>query len=122
MRSQRIFEVPVAAVALSGLCAAQQDIFYSETWGGPVRLAESDPASNTSSGFNVVEATLAMPQLKIPQNPAEKVDQYTAAYWIGLDGFLLSDSIPGVRGLWQAGVFMSIYANETVEYTGFYEW
>lgn len=123
MRNMRILEASLAAMGLGGLCAAQDGIFYDETWAGPVQLAESDPSSNaTSSGFNVAEATLVMPHLELPRNPPQQVDQYTAAYWVGLDGFLLTDSIPGVRGLWQAGVFMSIFVNGTTEYTGFYEW
>lgn len=121
MKNQRTFRTSLMVLALSSLCAAQ-NIVYDETWAGPVQLAESDPSSNATSGFNLVEATLVMPPLKIPQNPPQQVDQFTAASWIGLDGFLLSDAVPGVRGLWQAGVFMSIFANGTTQYTGFYEW
>lgn len=124
------------------LCASQpasttEGIFYDETWAGPVRLAiggTTGTSTNVSSsnstwaGFNTVEATLVMPRLAVPSQPSKRVDQYTAAYWIGLDGFVLSgDEAPGtgsdaVRGLWQAGVFMSIWENGTTAYTGFYEW
>lgn len=115
-----------------------EDIFYDETWAGPVRLAVADDTStptNSSSpnstawtGFDTVQATLVMPRLAIPKNPSKRVDRYTAANWIGLDGFVLSDDedlatqTSAVRGLWQAGVFMSIWENGTAEYTGFYEW
>ncbi|KAK2598845.1 hypothetical protein N8I77_012230 [Diaporthe amygdali] len=121
----------------SHAAGAADTIFYDETWAGPVRLAvggTTPSSTNTSSsnstwaGFNRVEATLVMPQLAIPSHPSERVDQYTAAFWIGLDGFVLSgDEAQGtgtgtVRGLWQAGVFMSIWENGTSAYTGFYEW
>lgn len=122
MGYKKTLETSLMVMAMSSLCAAQVGIFYDETWAGPVQLAESDPSSNASSGFNLAEATLVMPHLEIPKNPPQQVDQFTAAYWIGLDGFLLTDAIPGVRGLWQAGVFMSIFANGSAEYTGFYEW
>ncbi|KAJ0121890.1 hypothetical protein J7T55_002399 [Diaporthe amygdali] len=139
----------ILAVFIASLCGmmiclyashaagAVDTIFYDETWAGPVRLAAggTTPSStNTSSsnstwaGFNRVEATLVMPRLAIPSHPSERVDQYTAAFWIGLDGFVLSgDEAQGtgtgtVRGLWQAGVFMSIWENGTSAYTGFYEW
>lgn len=115
--------------------AVAEDIFYDETWAGPVRLAVAEAtsastniSSSNSTGFNTVEATLVMPRLAIPRNPSKRVDRYTAAYWIGLDGFVLSgDGDQGtgtstVRGLWQAGVFMSIWENGTTDYTGFYEW
>lgn len=122
MRYSRTLETSLLAIALSSLCAAQAGILYDETWAGPVQLAESDPSSSGASGFNVAEATLVMPHLEIPKNPAQQVDQFTASYWIGLDGFLSADSLPGTRGLWQAGVIMSIFANGTTDYTGFYEW
>lgn len=115
-----------------------EDVFYDETWAGPVRLAVPETTSastNTSSsntttwaGFDAVEGTLVMPRLSLPMHPSKLVDRYTAAYWIGLDGFLMSgDEDEGtgsntVRGLWQAGVFMSIWENGTSDYTGFYEW
>lgn len=127
----------------SSLCALvpasfADEIFYDETWAGPVRLAlaetastspnNSSPNATTWSGFNTVEATFVMPRLSIPKHPSKRVDRYTAASWIGLDGFVLSgdegDGVPAdtVRGLWQAGVFMTIWDNGTSEYTGFYEW
>lgn len=130
-------------VLAAALCAwlpagVAEDIFYDETWAGPVRLAvpESTSASTsmsssnttTRSGFDTVEGILVMPRLAIPRQPSRRVDRYTAAYWIGLDGFVMSgDEDEGtgsnaVRGLWQAGVFMSIWENGTSEYTGFYEW
>lgn len=115
-----------------------EDIFYDETWAGPVRLAVDEAPSNSTSvpspnattgtGFNTVEATLVMPRLAIPKHPSQLVDRYTAAYWIGLDGFVMSgegNEVAGsstVRGLWQAGVLMSIWDNGTSDYTGFYEW
>lgn len=93
-----------------------------------MRLALAETPNATWTGFNRVEATLVMPPLAIPKQPSQRVDQYTAANWIGLDGFVLSgEEEPGVpattvRGLWQAGVFMSIWENGTSDYTGFYEW
>ncbi|KAI6714267.1 hypothetical protein JHW43_003214 [Diplocarpon mali] len=95
--------------------------FYDETWGGPVQIAEHFNPSVNASGFNLAEATLVMPHLTLPRCPRQKVDQYTASYWVGLDGFLPSTT-PAVRGLWQAGVIMSLWANGSAEYTGFYEW
>ncbi|KAK2628570.1 hypothetical protein QTJ16_001673 [Diplocarpon rosae] len=95
--------------------------FYDETWGGPVQIAEHFHPSLNSSGFTRVEATLVMPHLAVPRNPRKEVDPYTASYWIGLDGFLPSTDA-GVRGLWQAGVIMSLWENGTARYTGFYEW
>lgn len=62
-----------------------------------------------------------MPRLSLPQNPRERVDQYTAFFWIGLDGFVPSTD-GQVRGLWQAGVTMSLWDNGTTEYSGLYEW
>lgn len=117
----------------TSLCAwlpagSAEDIYYDETWAGPVRLALAETPNATWTGFNRVEATLVMPPLAIPKQPSQRVDQYTAANWIGLDGFVLSgEEQPGtpettVRGLWQAGVFMSIWENGTSQYTGFYEW
>lgn len=130
-------------ILAASLCAwlpavIAEDIFYDETWAGPVRLAATETTSastNVSSsnstawtGFDTVEGILVMPRLAIPTHPSQRVDRYTAANWIGLDGFVLSgDEDEGtgtstVRGLWQAGVFMSIWENRTSEYTGFYEW
>lgn len=65
-----------------------------------------------------------IPKLALPQNPREEVDEYTASAWIGLDGFLPSTSTSATvaRGLWQAGVIMSIWGNGTTQYSGFYEW
>ncbi|KAL2276176.1 hypothetical protein FJTKL_01338 [Diaporthe vaccinii] len=115
-----------------------EDIFYDETWAGPVRLAVTETTSaptnisssnsTTLTGFDTVEGTLVMPRLAIPSHPSQRVDRYMAAYWIGLDGFVMSDDegqgtgTSTVRGLWQAGVFMSIWENGTSDYTGFYEW
>jgi hypothetical protein len=67
----------------------------------------------------MAEATLVMPHLSIPKKPHKEVDEYTASFWIGLDGVLSSDI---VRGLWQAGVIMSVWPNGTTQYTGFHEW
>lgn len=118
-----------AALLLSHPCLAQWDeddnIFYDETWAGPVRLAANRATvSPASLGFTSVEATLVMPPLALPDKPSEVVDQYTAAWWVGLDGFLPSAETPAstIRGLWQAGVFMSIWQNGTTSYTGFHEW
>lgn len=126
MKSPKSFVALLSpALFLSDVCSAQADIYYDTTWAGPVRIAELDlnsSSANSSSGFNFVEATLVMPHLAIPQNPHQNVDGYTASFWIGLDGFLTSAESSGVRGLWQAGVIMSIWANGTTEYTGFYEW
>lgn len=130
-----IFVVSLCAWLPTGIA---EDIFYDETWAGPVRLAVTEMSSasanisssntTTEAGFDTVEGTLVMPRLAVPNNPSKRVDQYTAAYWIGLDGFVMSgDEDEGtgtsmVRGLWQAGVFMSIWENGTSDYTGFYEW
>ncbi|EKD14840.1 aspergillopepsin-2 [Drepanopeziza brunnea f. sp. 'multigermtubi' MB_m1] len=114
----------LTAVSLGSACTAQSTPyvpFYSSEWGGPVQLAENFNSSSNTSAFNLVEATLVMPHLSIPQNPRARVDRYTVASWIGLDGFPRSDG-GGPRGLWQAGVFMSIWENGTTEYSGFYEW
>jgi hypothetical protein len=70
-------------------------------------------------GFRLVEATLVMPHLALPENPRQQVDEYTASFWIGLDGLVSSNT---ARGLWQAGVIMSICDNGTTEYSVFYEW
>lgn len=99
------------------VCAVAQNVFYDTTWGGPVRLAER--FNGTAGGFDRVEATLVIPELAIPKNPHAPSDEYTAAYWIGLGGFLSSNV---VKGLWQAGVIMSIWNNGSTEYMGFYEW
>lgn len=107
----------LCAIASSSLGLAE-DIYYDTTWAGPVRLAER--FNGTAGGFNRAEGTLVMPQLSIPANPhGEEVDQYTAAYWVGLGGFV---STSPVSGLWQAGVVMSIFDNGSTQYTGFYEW
>lgn len=110
------------------VCIAQ-DIFYDETWAGPVRLAVAETTNSTTwTGFNTVEGTLVIPRLAVPSQPSKRVDRYTAAYWVGLDGFVMSEDTPQgtgtstVRGLWQAGIFMSIWENGTSDYTGFYEW
>jgi hypothetical protein len=115
------------AAVLAGItvCTAQDPqypAYYDTTWAGPVLLAQNFNQSVNGSGFSLVEATLVMPRLAIPEKPHEQADEYTASYWIGLDGFLGSGSSGDVRGLWQAGVIMSIWANGTTEYTGFYEW
>ncbi|KAJ3459955.1 hypothetical protein MRS44_016028 [Fusarium solani] len=99
-----------AALLLSSASAATKDaqypMLYGEGWAGPVRYADKFNISSNSTGFTMVEAILVMPHLSIPKNPREKVDQYTTSYWIGLDGVLSSPT--HVRGLWQAGVIMSI--------------
>ncbi|KAJ4397777.1 hypothetical protein N0V93_002014 [Gnomoniopsis smithogilvyi] len=124
MKFNRALEATLTALTVPTLCASQANIFYDTTWAGPVQLANSSLSPNASgpSGFNLAEATLIIPTLSLPSNPHEQVDLYTASFWVGLDGFLLSDSIPGVRGLWQAGIFGSLSVNGTVSYTGFYEW
>jgi hypothetical protein len=86
-----------------------------------VQVAKNLNPSSNFSGFDSVEATLVMPRLGFPQKPREIVDAYTASYWIGLDGFE-SPTYPAVRGLWQAGVIMSLFANGTANYSAFYEW
>ncbi|KAH6668192.1 concanavalin A-like lectin/glucanase domain-containing protein [Halenospora varia] len=114
----------VVALPLGYICAAEGTPyapFYDTTWGGPVQIAENFNTSSNSSGFDSVEATLVMPRLALPQKPRQQVDEYTASYWIGLDGFL-SSTVSTIRGLWQAGVIMSIFTNGTTEYSGFYEW
>lgn len=126
MRLRQLAAAPVVVLGLTpGGLAQQEDIFYDETWAGPVRIAANKASvSPTSLGFTMVEATLVMPCLAVPQNPSQLVDQYTASFWIGLDGFLPSAETPAspIRGLWQAGVFMSIWENGTTSYTGFHEW
>jgi hypothetical protein len=112
----------LACVAVSAAQAPQYPAFYDTTWAGPVRLADNFNQTVNGSGFGLVEATLVMPRLQVPAMPHEQADEYTASFWIGLDGFLGSGSSGDVRGLWQAGVVMSIWANGTTEYTGFYEW
>tara|TARA_R110002060_G_scaffold39416_10_gene50631 strand:+ start:344 stop:709 length:366 start_codon:yes stop_codon:yes gene_type:complete len=114
----------VTALLLSSVhvaSATPYSPFYDTTWGGPVQISEHFNASSNYSGFNSVEATLVMPRLSLPQNPREVVDQYTAFFWIGLDGFVPSTG-GGVRGLWQAGVTMSIWDNGTTGYSAFHEW
>ena len=114
----------LAALLLCSACAATKDarypMLYDSGWAGPVRYADKFNISSNSTGFTMVEATLVMPHLSIPKKPHEKAEQYTAAYWIGLDGVLSSPT--HVRGLWQAGVIMSVWTNGTTEYTGFHEW
>lgn len=124
MKSNGVLRASLSALALPALCVAQDIMFYDTTWAGPVQLANSTHSSNASgpSGFNLAEGTLIIPTLSLPSQPHEQVDQYTASFWIGLDGFLLSDSLPGVRGLWQAGIMASLFVNGTTSYTGFYEW
>lgn len=124
MKPNRAFNAALSASAMPALCTAQSDIFYDTTWAGPVELANSSLSSNASgpTGFNLAEGTLIIPSLSLPCQPHEQVDQYTASFWVGLDGFLLSDSLPGVRGLWQAGLIASLSVNGTATYTGFYEW
>ncbi|PBP20494.1 aspergillopepsin-2 [Diplocarpon rosae] len=125
----KITAFAIAALPWGGVCAAAAAAttdtpyqpFYDETWGGPVQIAQHFQPSLNSSGFNLVEATLVMPRLRVPRCPRKEADQYTASYWIGLDGFLPSTDA-GVRGLWQAGVIMSLWENGTAQYTGFYEW
>lgn len=113
----------IVALFLGSACAAKNDAnyppFYGTGWGGPVRFADNYNLSSNTTGFTMVEATLVMPHLSIPNKPHEKTTQYTAAYWIGLDGYFSSEII---RGLWQAGVIMSVWPNGTTEYTGFHEW
>jgi hypothetical protein len=93
--------------------------FYDTTWAGPVQLAKNLNTSSNSSAFASVEATLVMPHLALPKQPRQLVNEYTASFWIGMDGFLSSET---ARGLWQAGVIMSIWDNGTTKYSGFYEW
>lgn len=124
MHIRQLTKSPFAVLGFATACLSQE-IFYDETWAGPVRLAPNVASiSPTSLGFTTVEATLVMPCLSIPENPSQLVDQYRASFWIGLDGFLPSTETPAstVRGLWQAGVFMSIWENGTTSYTGFHEW
>lgn len=113
----------LAALFLGSACAATNSAkypsFYDTTWAGPVRFADNYNISSNTTGFTMAEATLVMPHLSIPKKPHEKATQYTASYWIGLDGYLSSEII---RGLWQAGVEMSVWPNGTTEYTGFHEW
>ncbi|CZR58546.1 uncharacterized protein PAC_08438 [Phialocephala subalpina] len=114
----------VAALPLGYICVAEDtpySPFYDTTWAGPVQLVDNFNTSSNSSGFALVEATLVMPRLALPQKPRQQVDEYTASYWIGLDGFV-SSTLGTARGLWQAGVIMSIRGNGTIEYSGFYEW
>lgn len=130
MRTSRALEASLSVLAIyGGLCAAQNNnssnIFYDITWAGPVQVAVSGPSANstTAAGFDIAEATLVVPHLDIPQNPPQEVDEFTTVFWVGLDGFLTSDDVPGVRGLWQAGVIMSLFpGNGSTVYTGFYEW
>ncbi|KAK6196740.1 hypothetical protein LQW54_011249 [Pestalotiopsis sp. IQ-011] len=97
--------------------AASQSVSYDTTWAGPVRLAER--FNGSAGGFDRVEATLVMPELSIPANPHQEVDEYTASFWIGLGGFVSTNP---VAGLWQAGAVMSIWQNGSTDFTGFYEW
>ncbi|KAF4465886.1 hypothetical protein FALBO_7252 [Fusarium albosuccineum] len=89
-----------ACVAAKG---AEYPLSSGTAWAGPVRYADKFNISSNSTGFTKAEATLIMPHLSIPKKPHEKVEQYTASYWIGLDGVLSSELI---RGLWQAGVII----------------
>ncbi|PCD43296.1 hypothetical protein AU210_002396 [Fusarium oxysporum f. sp. radicis-cucumerinum] len=114
----------VLAASLFGIACAVKDgsqypLSYGEAWAGPVRFADNFNLSSNSTGFTMAEATLVMPHLSIPKKPHKEVDEYTASFWIGLDGVLSSDI---VRGLWQAGVIMSVWPNGTTQYTGFHEW
>lgn len=116
-----------AALLFCSICAADSTSFtplYGEGWGGPVQVAENlTLTSNSSSGFDLVEATLVMPHLTLPKNPREQVEQYTAAFWLGMDGVVSDPVNPfAVRGLWQAGVIMSVWTNGSIEYNGFHEW
>ncbi|KAM5346241.1 hypothetical protein ACJ41O_009246 [Fusarium nematophilum] len=117
---------PLTALLLSSTCAAsktpQYPFLYNEAWAGPARIADKFNTSSNSTGFTMVEATLIMPHLSIPKKPREKVDQYTTSYWIGLDGVLPTGENEIVRGLWQAGVIMSVWTNGATEYAGFHEW
>ncbi|KAF4963158.1 hypothetical protein FZEAL_10952 [Fusarium zealandicum] len=106
-------------VAYAANDGSQYPLSYGTAWAGPVRYADNFNLSGNSTGFTMAEATLVMPHLEIPKKPREEVNQYTASYWIGLDGVLSSDVI---RGLWQAGVIMSLWPNGTTQYTGFHEW
>ncbi|KAK2676518.1 Heterokaryon incompatibility [Fusarium oxysporum f. sp. vasinfectum] len=120
--SKMIFKV--LAASLFGIACAAKDgsqypLSYGEAWAGPVRFADNFNLSSNSTGFTMAEATLVMPHLSIPKKPHKEVDEYTASFWIGLDGVLSSDI---VRGLWQAGVIMSVWPNGTTKYTGFHEW
>lgn len=110
------------ALSLGGIYLAEGSPylpFYDITWAGPVQLAENFNTWSYSSGFSLVEATLVMPHLALPAKPRQQVDEYTASIWIGLDGFVSPET---ARGLWQAGVIMSIWDNGTTEFSGFYEW
>lgn len=121
MASLTIRSLAASAVfLLASQAAAQQGLptLYGEAWGGPVAVLEDSLAVTDPNNFDFVEATLVMPHLAIPKNPRNVSDQYTASYWIGMDGF----SSPGINGLWQAGVIMSIWGNGTTTYDGFYEW
>ncbi|KAG4436336.1 hypothetical protein IFR05_008189 [Cadophora sp. M221] len=116
-----------AALLFSSICAADSTSFtpfYGEAWGGPVQIAENlTLTSNSSSGFDLVEATLVIPHLALPKTPREQVEQYTSAFWLGMDGVVSDQVNPfAVRGLWQAGIIMSLWTNESVEYKGFHEW
>lgn len=124
MKPHRAFSIPLSALALPTLCAAQASISYDTTWAGPVQLANSTLSSNDSispAGFNIAEGTLIIPTLSLPAHPHEQVDQYAASFWVGLDGFLPASGA-AVRGLWQAGLIATLSVNGTAAYTGFYEW
>ncbi|KAI1017039.1 hypothetical protein LB504_007194 [Fusarium proliferatum] len=117
-------KIKLLATSLCGISSAAKDgrqypLSYGEAWAGPVRFADNFNLSSNSTGFTMAEATLVMPHLSIPHKPHKKVDEYTASFWIGLDGVLSSNI---VRGLWQAGVIMSVWPNGTAKYTGFHEW
>ncbi|KAF5008479.1 hypothetical protein FDECE_5238 [Fusarium decemcellulare] len=119
LASRLTFLAPLLGSACVAAKGAEYPLSYGTAWAGPVRYADKFNISSNSTGFTKAEATLIMPHLSIPKKPHEKVEQYTASYWIGLDGVLSSELI---RGLWQAGVIMSVWTNGTTEYRGFHEW
>lgn len=100
--------VVVAAAAVS---SPSQPVLYDNTWSGPAQLQQ-----NGSASFSSVEALLIIPQhLELPTHPENVVDQYSASFWVGIDGWKS-------RGLWQAGVVMHLWEDGTREFVPFWEW
>lgn len=130
MKTNRALAASISILVTSSLAVAQASngsILYDTTWAGPVQIANTALTPNSTSGFNLAEGTLIMPHLSIPQKPHEQVDHFSASYWVGLDGAVPSGDSGAVRGLWQAGVIMTLSpatanSSETSIYTAFYEW
>lgn len=112
------FELAAFLAATAAAADTQYPVFSGTGWAGP---AIARPNATDAANFTSTSATLIVPDLKVPQHPHEVVDQYSAAFWLGLDGFPTGYT-PLQSGLWQVGILGNVSTDGTTEWMGFYEW